>query len=313
VSHKTKKQHFVPQFLLRNFVADSGKIWAYDKSADRSFISNTEGVACDGYFYDDPQIAHVTGEEQFVEKALSKAEGMWAKALSQVLERIRVRQPVDLSHQERMDLSQMMALQMVRTPLVRQDHDQMMHALIRVMNKHGATDDQLAKSTPPIPTAPEDWDTKGFHISSMLQHKSIRTYQAIFASHIWWFLRAAGHGAFYTSDHPLARRPHIKGGWISHAGIASPGIEIAFPLAQDVLLVMFERSYFLPLATVDGRADDITCPENVLYYNSMQVQSSLRWLYSANNDFTHAKLVCEAEPIFKNPNRKLVKISGDEE
>lgn len=100
---------------------------------------------------------------------------------------------------------------------------------------------------------------------------------------------------------------------MSHAGIASPGIEIAFPLAHDILLVMFERRFFGPLAIVDGRADDMTCPENILYYNSMQVQSSLRWVYSASDDFSHAKLVCEAEPIFKDPNRKLVQISGDED
>lgn len=153
---KTKKQHFVPQFLLRNFVGDSGKVWAYDKSLDRSFLSSTEGVACDGYFYDDPSIAAVTGEEQFVEKALSKAEGKWSQALSPVLERARSKGHLGLSYQERMDLSQMMALQMVRTPLVRQDHDQMMHALVRVMKKHGATDEQLAKCNPPIPTSPQN-------------------------------------------------------------------------------------------------------------------------------------------------------------
>ncbi len=311
--NKTKKQHFVPQFLLRNFPDSEEKLWAYDKSKDHSFNTGTNNVACDGYFYDDPEIARVTGQEQFLEKAFAKAEGRWSDLLNSVLTRIRNRSDLRLTVAERLEISLMMSLQMARTPLARETDEQIMSALVRTLKRNGATDESLSRCKPPILATPEQWNTKGFHIGALLHHDSVLNRQKIFSEHIWSFLRSAGHGSFYISDHPMSLRPHMKGGWMSHSGIASPGIEIAFPLAHDVLLVMFERTYFSKIMHVDGTVNDMWSPENVLFYNSMQVQSSLRFVYSRTADFRHAKLVCDNEPRYRDPNRKLVQVSGDED
>jgi hypothetical protein len=48
-----KIQHYVPQFLLRNF--GNGKkdqVWVYDKIDGRSFPTNAKNVASESRFYD---------------------------------------------------------------------------------------------------------------------------------------------------------------------------------------------------------------------------------------------------------------------
>jgi len=313
VSDKTKKQHFVPQFLLRNFTNESGKLWVYDKSEDRSFPSGTQGIACDGYFYDDETVTHVTGEDQFVEKALAAAEGKWSATLSSALDRIRAAKNtnlINLTGEERSCMSEMMAVQMIRTPLVRQTNTHMKDAMVRVLKRASG---EAAISDEQLPEEFRDFDAKKFHIISMLGHESVATYQGIFAGHIWNFLRAAGHGRFYTSDHPVSRRPHVTGGWMSHSGIGSKGIEISFPIAHDVCLQMYDREHFSHMQFLEGTANDALKEDMLLYYNAMQVESSHRFLYSIDNDFSHAEQVCNDIPELRNPDRNKVIVTGDED
>ena len=313
VADKTKRQHFVPQFLLRNFTNESGKLWVYDKSEDRAFPSGTQNIACDGYFYDDETVAQVTGEDQFVEKALAAAEGKWSANLSTVLERVRATKNMQfavLSDEERSSMSEMMAVQMIRTPLVRETNSQMKDAMVRVLKRFSG-EDEIPDDK--LPEEFRDFDAKQFHVVSMLGHESVTTYQKIFFGHIWVFLRAAGLGSFYSSDHPVARRPHVTGGWMSHSGIGSRGIEIAFPIAHDVCLQMYDREHFSQMQIMEETVNDAPKDQMLLYYNAMQVESSHRFLYSKDNDFSHAELVCKDVPEFRNPDRKKVVVSGDED
>jgi len=50
---KPKKQHYVPQFILRNFAyGKSKKIWVFDKRNGKSFSSSVKNSACENYFYE---------------------------------------------------------------------------------------------------------------------------------------------------------------------------------------------------------------------------------------------------------------------
>ena len=44
--------HYVPQFLLKNFSVDPNKpqVWAYDKSTGRSFRTNVRNIAAEKGF-----------------------------------------------------------------------------------------------------------------------------------------------------------------------------------------------------------------------------------------------------------------------
>ena len=48
-----KLQHYVPQFLLRNFGnGNNDQIWVYDKAASHCFSINTKHIASERRFYD---------------------------------------------------------------------------------------------------------------------------------------------------------------------------------------------------------------------------------------------------------------------
>jgi hypothetical protein len=51
---RTKAQHYVSQFYLRGFADSAGRMFGYDKAADRSYPTSTAGAAQESYFYEIP-------------------------------------------------------------------------------------------------------------------------------------------------------------------------------------------------------------------------------------------------------------------
>jgi hypothetical protein len=76
-------QHYVPQFLLRNF--GNGKkdqVWVYDKTSDRVFPTNTRNVAGESHFYD----FEFQGEQLSIESWLSGLEGQAKSVVRKILD-----------------------------------------------------------------------------------------------------------------------------------------------------------------------------------------------------------------------------------
>lgn len=122
-------------------------------------------------------------------------------------------------------------------------------------------------------------------------------------SHIWIFGENTSQQPFYTSDNPIAKYAHGR-----TVGIISPGIEIAFPLTSNKILVMLERSHFKEFEVSEGKIIpyDIT---KVNYYNRLQVIDSYRHIYCSTDNFTLAQEICEREPEICNPERDRIKIN----
>jgi len=49
-NRRTETQHYVPQFYLRRFVNESGRMFCYDKVSDRSCPTSTTAAAQEPYF-----------------------------------------------------------------------------------------------------------------------------------------------------------------------------------------------------------------------------------------------------------------------
>src|SRR5947209_7784559 len=78
--HRTENQHYVPQFYLRGFTNDGGRMFCYDKVADKSYPTSTTAAAQEPYFYEIPpgSFRKVNIPVNTVEKALSVVESTWA-------------------------------------------------------------------------------------------------------------------------------------------------------------------------------------------------------------------------------------------
>jgi DNA-binding protein Fis len=114
MNNHVKNQHYVPQFLLKNFSSRERKfIWAYDKNEKYSIKNQIKErpikkVASEEYFYDQNE----NNEIESYEYALQKVEEETAPIIQKILQTKNI---IDLLEQERRTLSFFITLQDLRT------------------------------------------------------------------------------------------------------------------------------------------------------------------------------------------------------
>ena len=117
MNNHTKNQHYVPQFLLKNFSSKGGKfIWAFDRK-EKYNIQNQikeraiKRVASEEYFYDQFKNSEI-GSYEYI---LQKAEDISAPIIEKI---IKTKNIENLTQEERMNLSFFIVLQKLRTKLL---------------------------------------------------------------------------------------------------------------------------------------------------------------------------------------------------
>jgi hypothetical protein len=126
-----KIQHYVPQFLLRNF--GNGKkdqVWVYDKSSTRSFPSNTKNVASESRFYD----FEYKGQPLSIEPWLSELEGHAKSVISTILEADSLS---SLAGEQKHVLASFLAVQLTRTKTFREQWNAFPRMLKDRLEKNG--------------------------------------------------------------------------------------------------------------------------------------------------------------------------------
>src|SRR3954469_8844968 len=74
-----KLHHYVPKFHLRRFADPKGRLWVWDKTADRVFPSAPGGIAAETQFYRLTQYEVLGHDPLTMETQLSALEGEVAK------------------------------------------------------------------------------------------------------------------------------------------------------------------------------------------------------------------------------------------
>lgn len=293
----------MPQFLLRKFT-DRGQLNRFDKITGRTKTNSPKAFGYEEFFYEDPDITQKAGSMNSVEKELGRLEGVWGAILKDVLLRVRTGASSILSSYEQHEFAIMLAIQGLRT---RQFRDQVFQ------NAHRLRDELLKRgwnSEASLPK-PDGAHARRVQLSMLLDPMMIDELCGVLLNHIWVYFRTVDYRVpkFYTSDSPLVRRGHettlMRGG----EGLNSRGVEIAFPLSPDVILVLFERAHHgHQHAAFEGMVRT-TDQQLVDYYNFLQVERSRQWLFSLDKDFQFAKDCCEVYPELRNPNRPRGKIA----
>jgi len=86
----TKRQHYLPQFYLRNFTNDQGKVWCYDRFKERIYACNPRDIACENYLYEtrwedaNPKLGEFVLPNQ-MEKKFAEKEGEYSKLLQKII------------------------------------------------------------------------------------------------------------------------------------------------------------------------------------------------------------------------------------
>jgi hypothetical protein len=292
-------QHYVPQFLLRNFCAgEKPKIWAFDKNTGKSFETNVRNVAGEREFYD----LSVGDATLSLEEGLSKLETQAGTVIDRI---IGARSLGVLSDDDRALLAVFVSTQMQRGPNPRQSMLAMNQELRRVLKgRFGIEDGDFPELTA--------GEAKSMTMKSLTEPQK-------FAEHIlnkaWLMFETSSSHPFFIGDSPvtLQNNTQPKGPLRGNLGLAVRGIEIYLPISSTFTLAFFCRSHeemirdgvermrstmvrnpSHPMGFGDllswRRASRTgvalpSSPDNVLNHNSLQVRHAERYVFSSQPDF----------------------------
>lgn len=136
---------------------------------------------------------------------------------------------------------------------------------------------------------------------------SVEEITGILLRHIWFIGINGTSAPLWTSDHPVVRRSHVHHPILSHAGLASPGIEIGFPLSPKMVLTLAERTVHKNLESFDGESIKLRS-EVVTTLNRQQAAQCYQHVYAPTNDFALIHQMRQNTPDHFRPNRRRIEV-----
>lgn len=306
---RIKVEHYVPQCYLRRFTEDGRRLFVFDKATKRSFPSNIKNVAAERYFYDIPQDDAPTGVDvQIVEKALQHIEDGYVRAVTRLLRDVHERR---LIHQDdKARLAHFIMIQLFRTREFRNFYRESTEKATKA-----CLDVALETEGPDF--APDSYQV---HITEktvwlaqvkfMFEPKRLARFVRILSNHLWFVGTNETEHPLYTSDSPVVTRAHKIAPGAPHTGLRSEGIEIAFPLTSNHILILREKTFFAQYQELDCRAMPLK-PDGVRYYNHLQALRSYRHVYCESSDFGVAERICDECPEMAAPDRDRIRRSPE--
>lgn len=330
---KTKKQHYVPRFYLKNFTSDGSKIFVYDKVKGASFESNIMDAGQERYFYGVPELGEKESQElakanldqdTMLEHVMQMYDGICAEKVDNVLRNIQASRIIsrtgeylcNLSEEQKLGFSVFAAIQDLRTKETREKIAQMNHLMFEsvaefvAMSKYPDIDMSQYK----IQTR-EDLGTM-FQGQLLLNQDHLEGIARVCTYGRIWMLGVNRTATpFILSDHPIIRRSHDKHPLWAGGGWASAYLEVGIPLTPELMVMLFcpgifeDRFQYGREWSLNNTVQEMT-DENVMYYNSLQCSNSYRFLYSSTNDWTMVEKYLSEFPRHRNPTRQKVQLEG---
>lgn len=314
----TKKQHYIPQFLLENFsFNERHQINAFDKETGKQWIANITDVAHENHLYD----INTDKGTRSLEPAFAELESAASPIIKQIVERKSLR---ELDEDDKVILSIFITIQSLRTRYDIDNSKKMMIDFLRwaLPIEIAASDYELPDELRAVNFIDlikeakvdiKDDFIKSLHFKSAADIAREVVPQIL--SMDWLLFETIpddlfliGDGAVVmTNEHPFFRKRGL--------GFAVPYIQIYLPLSNTLMLGLYS-----PLIKKDIRDKRITLQksnpvlaknftkvsnpyfralvskrpllltkENVEYYNHLQVLQSGRFLYSKSDDFSLAR------------------------
>ena len=284
-------------------------------------INNYEDVASENYFHD----ISLTEEERSILTEVLEANGksiddidiqyiehLFANDIEPVfgglLEGLRnaannftpwyVRNCRILNMRQKIEFAIMLAFQYIRTKGTRNRISDMLDCFQQAFEARAANGKK------------ENWskyldvNVKDAHNEVIMDIDNLIQLSLSFLKHKWCLCINQTSVPIITSDNPIATMAHVCNGPAAMGGINSKGVEIAFPIAPNAILVMVDDNYHsLPihdLAFVPMNEDSVE------YYNAMQVGKAERCLFSSVQDFGVVERVLAKHPaLFDTPSMSL--------
>ena len=297
-----QNQHYVPQFLLRNFADSDGRIFTYDKINDVVGKVPPKAAASDLGFYE----FEVDGQRVSYEDRFQRLETRAAPALRKIVE-ARAVDLLDASERQR--IAEFIAAQSFRTQAF----------LANIQGQPSRS--ELA------------------NLLERLWQSAFLTVDLISERH-WLVMEITHDEVFYLSDQPVVLQKTENPSEGGSLGFDVAGVEAFMPLSPKVAIYMpcrtisdeIVRSHKMGTEMLadlwrEGRGASteafvvqkalrgtkpfhdaavlgVAMPchtESVLNLNYLQCSWSHRWLFSNKRDFATARMVLAKSPQYRQP------------
>lgn len=300
MNRPSKKHHFVPQAQLRNFASGEERrsIYVFDKKTGRSYPSSILNAGSENDFN---TVTLPTSKWNF-EDLFGDVDGRSARLVSEIIARRSVSW---LSPEDRIALADLVGTQLLRTHFSRLTPKHLAGRLREITREIGYDPD-----ADPAMAMPTDAQLRFGAVKSFLQRGEhalslLRLIPALFSSH--------GSRPFVLSDHPVTITNEFPYG---DTGLASQGIMVVLPITPDLAIPlvcptivsryelidtiemeveMRERMSRFRIGFRTGGPIEID-DEMVSNFNRRQVGQSMRYLYSAVDEFDFARDVLAQKP-----------------
>ena len=308
-------QHYVPQFLLRNFQfkatnhkADT-KIYVYDKSNSKNFLAPIKSTGGERYFYE----VKSQYDRYSIEERLGVHESNTAPIIKRIIENKSLK---TLTKKEKMTLSKFISLQFLRGPAIRNRLSELVDLLEMELNFF--EENEVAK--------PTELENKRNHCEIVLNGVN---QLSPFLYNKDWILCDSTTLGLIISDNPVVMHNTFDEG----TGLRNEGVEVYMPISPRFSLLILcssvrkriteslEKPIKNPLAkphiknlekyahTFKRNGTLKQNSENVIFLNSLQVINSERFLYSQQPNFDLPNLmISKNEKLRSGTGRFLVSI-----
>lgn len=339
----TKKEHYVPRCYLKNFALENTKIKIFDKFKMQTREQRIMEVAMENYFYDLDfseliqkaeldenkklkndlkNIMHIDNweyiknglDKKFIEKKyFAPLEQTYSDLLETFIYKSHdgnnwvINNCKICSETEKRNMALFIAIQITRTKSYRENlnsslsqfHQALEHKL-QIKNKNSPLK-ELFK-----PKIDDDY-VKSLHSMIILDVDNTIKSADILDNHVWVIYVNKTDTPFYTSDNPVVTIPHKKDKYLSYSGLASEGVEVAFPISPQLMLAMYDKKMH-ENNIQDRQFIALTDKNYIEYYNRQQVLQSYRCVFSVKNNFELAQELCNESPELQKFNSR-VKVS----
>ena len=275
----TKKQHYVPQFLLKRFGEgrkNKEKLWVLDKRTGKVFLASVRDVGHENKFYQ-----YVNEDDVLdLESLLGNVESFTAP----IILRINEIGKLSKNKKEITCLSYFIATQMLRTPHIRIEMDNFRQLLI---SKWGAN----PKVHPDDPKTIGEYGPEDSKYSSLKIMDNIPDFAKLLQKKVWTLCEASSQDTFIISDNPVTKYNMIERKGRGNLGLRNEGIEIYLPISPKYTLQALCPKLALA-ATVTPQISEkyikalengtpmLQKAENVEFLNSQQVIWAERFVYA---------------------------------
>ncbi len=270
---ETKRQHYVPRMILRNFSEDGKRL---SLAANGRIIHEAAlSKQCyEDYFY---------GEDNVVEKGFAEEEGRVAAILGDLdLERLSALDNGDLYQ-----LKKFVHYQYARTRGAAEKLNRMTSSLVKSLLRTSARVNGAASPFTEADVAEVSVGLKRAQDMNLAQ--AVKSLPILLDMEVAFLTAANRSEGFVISDHPVVlynrfAESHPRfGRWPAGAGgVASKGAQLYMPLSPDVTLALFDPSSY---AYAAKRRTCRARPSDVMTLNRMQAINAMHCYYFNRNRF----------------------------